>query len=196
MSERKWQTIGDSMSEEIFKVDKGTPRGRRSSVRSSDYRLKKALGQAELPDAEINSIIEYVNQLLEMLGMQRIESPMIVPSSVDYRKIAVDYALENERDIVWMKFTKDSGYLGVVATSNDINFDIPASEDEYGKKLNRNTSGIIIHQLGKEWDESFVLVFPLVDIPQDKSRSDIERAIGNHLISEGVPILDYYSHNY
>lgn len=37
--------------------------------------------------------------------------------------------------------------------------------------------------------ESFVITDGL-------NRSDIESGIGNYLISQGIPILDYYSHNY
>jgi len=92
-----------------------------------------------------------------------------------------------------MKFTED-GFLGVVATSNDINFDIPLSQKEYNK--NHNTSGIIIHYLNKKWNESFVLVFPLKKIPEKLKRGDVERGIGNYLIKKGVPILDFFSHRY
>lgn len=92
------------------------------------------------------------------------------------------------------------GYLGVVATSNDVNFNIPSSEKDYSiKKYGKwlfNTSGIIIHHLNKRWNENFVLVFPLVDIPEGLQRGDIERGVGNYLISKNVPILDFYSHNY
>lgn len=59
-----------------------------------------------------------------------------------------------------------------------------------------NSAGIIIHKLGKEWDESFVLIFPLKGIPNDYTRSDVETAIGNMLIEENVPILNFYSHMY
>lgn len=107
------------------------------------------------------------------------------------------------------KFTKD-GYVGVVATSDDINFDVPNSSSDYDKKhkvyntyLKKwedkwvyNSSGIIIHKLGKQWDESFVLIFPLKNIPQGYGRGDVERAVGNLLIEKGVPILDFYSHIY
>lgn len=58
-----------------------------------------------------------------------------------------------------------------------------------------NSSGILVHQLNKEWDDSFVLVFPLVDIPSCY-KGDIERAIGNYLIDNEVPIIDFFSHNY
>ena len=49
-----------------------------------------------------------------------------------------------------------------------------------------------------EWDEGTVLVFPLINLKKlkDLDRSDIESGIGNYLIDNDVPILDYYSHNY
>lgn len=108
-----------------------------------------------------------------------------------------------------MKFTTNK-YLGGVAKSNDINFDIPLNVSDYDKKewrynsyLKRqelvwkhNSSGILAHQLGQEWDTSFVLVFPLSNIPDGYDRGDIETAIGNYLINKGVPIIDFYSHNY
>lgn len=85
-------------------------------------------------------------------------------------------------DIIWMKFTTDD-YLGVVATSLDINFSTT------------NTSGKIINHLDKKWNEEFVLVFPLPNIPKPLNRQLIESGIGNYLISKNVPILDFYSHN-
>lgn len=95
-------------------------------------------------------------------------------------------------------------FLGVVAISNDVNFDIPASSDEYDDKQYNakeerydwrfNSAGILVHALGKEWDKSFVLIFPLANIPSEYTRHDIEKAVGNYLIEMDVPILDYYSH--
>ncbi len=46
-----------------------------------------------------------------------------------YKDIKNFYNLKDIRDIVWMKFTRD-GFLGVVATSNDINFHIPKNLSE------------------------------------------------------------------
>lgn len=57
---------------------------------------------------------------------------------------------------MWLKFVK-SGHVGVVATSNDVNFQIPKNESEYDLKesVNNdwkyNSAGIIIHKLGLEW---------------------------------------------
>ncbi|AYG01643.1 hypothetical protein [Lactococcus allomyrinae] len=82
-----------------------------------------------------------------------------------------------------MKFTK-GGFLGVIAVSDDINFNLGT------------TSGIIISKLNKKWDDSFVLIFPLKNIPSELKRGDIECGIGNYLVAKGVPILDYYSHKF
>lgn len=119
--------------------------------------------------------------------------------NINYQNIKDKNQLKDTRDIVWIKFTK-SGYAGVVAVSSDINFDIPESIREYDKKNEdgkwlRNSSGIIIHKLEQEWDESFVLIFPLHDMGKYQ-RHDIEKAVGNYLIEQKVPLLDYYSHLY
>jgi hypothetical protein len=95
-----------------------------------------------------------------------------------------------------------------VACSNDINFDIHPNKvcyDEPSRVVNEkikrwkyNTSGIIVHSVNQEWNENYVLVFPLIGLCDGdegkKQRHEIEIGIGNYLIFKGVPILDYYSH--
>jgi len=173
------------------------PCGARSSVYYGNLnRFVMAEEQAKLKAIEIQDIIDYTNEFLELLGMDSVITPKREKEYLGnylYKEIKKINNLEDERDIVWMKFTQD-GFLGVVATSNDINFDIPLSEKEYDKK--HTTSVIIIHHLKKKWDESFVLIFPLKNIPQNLKRGDIERGIGNYLIKKGVPILDFFSHRY
>lgn len=173
------------------------PCGARSSVYYGNRtRFVIAEEQAKLKSIEIQVIIDYTNEFLELLGMDSVITPKREKESFRndlYKEIKKNNNLKDERDIVWMKFTED-GFLGVVATSNDINFDIPLSEKEYNKK--HNTAGIIIHHLEKKWDESFVLIFPLKNIPEELKRGDVERGIGNYLIKKGVPILDFFSHRY
>lgn len=187
--------------EEMLKPYQGLPKGKNSSIHSSMVRINKAEEQTMLNPVELKKIIAYTNDFLKKLGMVSIENPIIdlIHSKLDYKKIKNESGVNDERDIVWMKFTQDN-YLGVVAVSSDVNFDMPNSKDEYDIKKNgkwlHNTSGIIIHHLNKKWDKDFVLIFPLVNIPQDLQRGDIERGIGNYLISKQVPILDFYSHNY
>ncbi|HIG0361779.1 hypothetical protein A0J52_06865 [Clostridium sporogenes] len=180
-----------------YLLDTSRPGGARSSVRYGNRtRFFRAEEQARLKIIEIPKIIDYTNEFLGLLGMDSVITPKRERESLGnnlYKEIKKNNNLEDERDIVWMKFTED-GFLGVVATSNDINFDIPLSEKEYDKK--HNTSGIIIHYLEKKWDESFVLIFPLQEIPEKLKRGDVERGIGNYLIKKGVPILDFFSHRY
>ncbi len=150
----------------IYNVEKPDYRG---SVKFSDYRLNKAKEQTnELPKS-IADIVNYVNELFVKLCIEVTDNPVVKdPLNINYEAIKEKYKLKYIQDIIWMKFTID-GYLGVVATSNDINFN------------KNNTSGILIQQLNKIWDTSFVLVFPLSNIPIGYNRGDIERAVGNYL---------------
>lgn len=101
-----------------------------------------------------------------------------------YYTIQNKFGLSHSKNILWFKFTKD-GYLGVVAKGQDINFD------------DDNFSGKCIKKVSKEWDKSFVFIFPLTtEILGKRTPDEIENAVGNYLISKGVPIIDYYSHNY
>ncbi len=101
-----------------------------------------------------------------------------------YDIIKRKFKLEYSSNIVWLKFTTN-GFLGVVAKSFDINFN------------NNNSSGKLVRLVGEEWDDSFVLIFPITNEMLGKKYSigEIELAIGKYLIYNGVPIIDYYSHN-
>lgn len=189
-----------------FINERKKPIGEKSTVRYKDTtRLDKAYEQSLLKPVHKEKIIEYTNELLDGIGMAKIEKskielPILDIDKIDYQNIKEVNNLEDIRDIVWMKFTTD-GYLGVVAASNDINFQMPKCEKEYSQKNQSlkwiyNTSGILLHKLEKEWDTSFVLLFPLINIPKEYKRGDIERAIGNYLIDKHVPIIDFYSHRY
>lgn len=180
------------------------------SVHQKDTtRYNKAKEQAGLPVVAKEKIIDIIKNFFSKIGITTAENPVISLKDIDYLKIKEEFNLKDKRDLIWIKFTKD-GYVGVVATSDDINFDIPKDSSDYNKrhkvynsyskkyedKWVYNTSGIIVHKLGKEWDDSFVLVFPLKNIPVGYTRGDIEKAVGNLLIEKKIPILDYYSHLY
>lgn len=178
------------------------PRGRASSVHfGQTYRFNKAIEEAKKNPVSVKEICDMITKFLKKIGITTNDLPEYKnPLPFNYQGIKEKFNLVDERDIVWIKFTQD-GYIGVVATSNDINFNYPTSENDYEKKDEDgnwifNTSGIIVHKLNKKWDESFVLVFPLAEIPDGYIRGDIEEAVGNLLIQNNVPILDYYSHIY
>ncbi len=109
-----------------------------------------------------------------------------------YDAIKDKFNLERPSDILWFKFTNE-GHLAVVASSNDINWD------------EKSSSGVLVNEIKEKLDDSFVFVFPLTqemirtkDQPNSFYReytcAEIELAVGNYLISKGVPIIDYYSH--
>lgn len=177
---------------------------------NSKTRFNKAREEALKTPVPVEEIIDLTNEFLGIIGIKQVANPKRMAfeffsnqeNILDYEEIKNTYQLNNRKHLIWMKFTKD-GYLGVVAVSDDVNFTIPSCKEDYNKKTIKNgktgwkfnTSGIIIHSLGKTWDESFVLVFPLPGIG-DGQRNDIECGVGQYLISKNVPILDYYSHRY
>lgn len=176
-------------------------------------RFDLAKEQKDKPIISISEIIKLVNDLLESVGIKAIEEKhaKMNPAEVNYDELVKTYHLADKRDIVWLKFTK-SGHVGVVASSNDIQFDIPIDESEYNSRIKvynkfkkcyeevwkYTTSGILVHSVNEEWDENFVLVFPLESNGKlcRYNRHEIEIAIGNYLERNNVPIIDYYSHNY
>ena len=179
------------------------------SVHFGESRFKEAERQNSKPVVAIEIIEEEILAFLEKVGIRTTKKPRIDPKKIDYREIQKEYSLNSEKDLVWLKFA-NNGHLGVVATSNDVNFQIPKNKSEYNSKIRvyneyekqdkdeweYNSAGIILHNLGLKWDESFVLLFPLGNIPNGYRRHDIEKAIGNFLYKKGVPILDLYSHLY
>lgn len=176
---------------------------------NSYFRYNKAKEEISKKLVPIKTIVKYVNELLEAVGIKEVKNPIMNPSDVNYTSLKKDFELDDEKDIVWIKITED-GYVGVVAVSNDINFDFPQNALVYDNKVleynvytkknklvwQYNSSGILIHRLNKKWDKSQVLVFPLRRLKESCGyrRHDIEMAIGNYLIEQDVPIIDYYSH--
>ena len=193
--------------------------------RSSNWnkRIKKAHEQSQIEPIQYGQVFAYVNEFLTCLEeINGWVSKMVQTSSVfldgkkqtiinkgiiakeckwtvpvfdkttkkysvwepKYSVIKEKFGLSHTKNILWLKFTR-KGYLGVVAKGMDINF------------FNDNTSGKLLNAVKDTWDESFVLIFPLTDLILDKrDTGEIERAVGNYLISKDVPIIDFYSHNY
>lgn len=107
---------------------------------------------------------------------------------ISYFNIKQQSGILCKDDIVWIKFNSN-GCISVVGVGCDIYFTTKAKETTSSGKINK--------YLKQEWDEESVLVFPLIGLEKsDYDRSDIESGIGNYLIANDIPILDYYSHNY
>ena len=174
------------------------------SVKSSPFRFDKAEEQAEISSDMIKrcilptkeDIIKYVNEFFSNIGMENVD-PKTQKTGRIYYEIWKDNksnGMVEKDDIVWIKFT-ENGVIGVIGTSCDIFLGFPKNE-------NYSTSDRIVDYVknkkgkGYSWDTENVLIFPLCKIPEGLNRSDIESGIGNYLIFKGVPILDFYSHNY
>lgn len=155
-----------------------------------------------LDELKTNSDKKYTFDKIELDGIEHtiIDNCIIVKGckwdetiwkksyDVKYDIIKKKFDLQNVWDIIWLKFAIDPDsqekYLGVVALGNDISFSYKLS------------SGKLLIEVGQKWDESFVCIFPLTkDILNQNSRKSIETGIGNYLIENKVPIIDYYSHN-
>ncbi len=168
------------------KYDKNNPDYRCSvDFDKSNYRKNKAAEEADKINVGIYEICNLVDSFLEKLN---IKSKCIVVDGLDilrtinYEHIQQLYKLNNKSDIVWMRFTTD-GFLGVVASSNDINFDYDTN------------SGKIIEYVNKKWNERRIIIVPLPEITGRNERVLIEKMIGNYLYDHKVPIIDLYSHN-
>lgn len=72
---------------------------------------------------------------MNKVGIKTTKNPKCEnPKCIDYDKIQQKFQLNDRRDLVWMKFTRD-GYLGVVAVSDDVNFDMPEDCSVYDKNM-------------------------------------------------------------
>ncbi|WP_461218265.1 hypothetical protein [Lapidilactobacillus salsurivasis] len=183
------------------------PTPARSSVHYGDLtRLAMAKAQARLTPVPVDVIVALINEFLVKIDLPEVAHPIMTDFKVDpaTKNVVMDYSaikrdnnLNAVNHIVWLKFTMDH-FLGVVASGNDCNFDIPPDAANYNdpgrqSRWQYNTSGILINQLGKKWDERLLVVIPLPGIT-NKLKSDIECGIGQYLLQQDVPILDYYSH--
>ena len=176
-------------------------------------RFLKAIEQLRIQPVSKQDIIKWTNEFINAYGIDIMDIDNEVFTNTltieEFNKSTKEkYIITNKQDIIWMKFT-NTGHLGVVACSNDVNFDIPTDKESYderlgSKKWKYNTSGIIVHYLNccseelVKWDKTSFLVFPLKDLESGKKgkmcRHEIETGVGNYLLFKGVPILDYYSH--
>lgn len=108
------------------KYDKNKPDYRCSvEYDKTNYRKNKAKNEA---CKSIVKVLDIQNLISEFLAYFNIKNKGILVNGLDilmtinYEQIKRQYNLKKQSDIIWMKFTIDE-YLGVVASSNDINFD-------------------------------------------------------------------------
>ena len=159
-----------------------------------NFRLEKAKQQLTLITVSKDRIIDHVNNFFRIMDMETVDKSKAKVKPIKRATRRIAYAKinpDNKNNIVWIKFSIIKGkedIISVIGTGCDIFF------SEHCKK--NSSAGIINQRLGMEWNEDCVLIFPLKKIRKGLNNSDIESGIGNYLISKGVPILDFYSHNY
>ena len=180
--------------------------GHRSINTKDDLRVKMAQIQLEkFKEQELKkenkdktAIIKLVNEFLEKIGIainEEFDNEVEVKKAEDksrgrisYNNIKKQSGIIYKEDIVWIKFNTNK-CISVIGVGCDIYFTQKTKEETSAGKINTF--------LEQEWDEESVLVFPLIGLDKlSFNRSDIESGIGNYLIANDVPILDYYSHNY
>lgn len=151
-------------------------------------RKTKAVEQRKLDPIEVNHVLKILRD--SGYSILKIEKPR-ERGRIKYSKIVEEYELATKKNIIWIKFAMkkaappDERYVGVVGAGYDIN--------RYWN--NKNTSGMLIEHAELVWDESLVLIIPVWPC-EDKKRGVFERAIGDLLIKNDVPIIDYYSHHF
>lgn len=168
------------------KYDRNNPDYRCSvDYDKTNYRKNKAKQEITKEKVSVFEILNLINSFLNDLEVKSnciLIDGLDILMTVNYEHIKRQYELDSQSDVVWMKFTTD-GYLGVVASSNDINFDY------------NTTSGKLIKSVNKEWDKNRIIIVPLPNIKGRNERVMIEKMIGNYLSDNKVPIIDLYSHN-
>lgn len=82
------------------------------SVHGKSYtRKNKAIEQSKKQIVKTDIIEMYVIDFLKKIGISTTEKPCYDPLQIDYDEIKRKYSLNNEKDIIWMKFTRDGFWV-------------------------------------------------------------------------------------
>lgn len=96
--------------------------------------------------SKINYEIRF-NKAKKEINYKSKEIESIIVELFDNIGVEIRHSINNKGDFIWIKFTID-GYVGDVASGCDFNFSV------------NNTSGRLVHDYDKSWDEKKILVFP------------------------------------
>ena len=118
---------------------------------------------------------------------------------INYKKIMMDHKTNGEGHVIWIQFVK-SGHVAVVGAGKDIGFPTTRNKGTWSflKRLEDGSKNV-------EWDESQVIVIPIRGLDEKSNglknvnnvlncRNGVEQCIGDYLIQQKIPILNYYSH--
>lgn len=196
----------------------------RTNVRTNNpFRLHQAQLQASLNPVAIDKIIKYTHKFLGKLNLipKKYSTPIFTTITLDktanltdasYQQLSKHFKFpltvpntspfkssskKHPVDYLLFKFT-DAGFLAGVAADTPINFSLPTKTSDYTLKVNQkwqyDATSILVHQLGQNWNTSFILIFPIPKLPANLTIKDIQAGVGNYLIQKDIPILDYYGH--
>ena len=121
-------------------------------------RFEMANQQLKIPTVDINRILQLTNCFIEAYGLDVYNGANIVKTVnldlTEFNKKTKELykGITSEHDIIWMKFACNR--VGVVACSNDINFDIPSTKDEYDEEIVRK----YIKEI-KVYEDKFMVCF-------------------------------------
>ena len=163
-----------------------------------EERIKKANNEQSKPAVSVEKIEELLDSCLKDNGIEgkiiRFEDDV---KKINYKEIMRNYETNEEGHLIWIEFVT-SGHIAVVGAGKDIGFP---------RNKNVGTWRILSSLENAEWDETKVIVIPikgLESIHRKKNgdyiknilrcRDGIEYFIGDYLIDNDVPILNYYQH--
>ncbi len=160
-----------------------------------DERIKK--GQEELN----KSVVEYneiTRIIYECLNKNNINGEVLTelsPQNINYKEINEKYETNAEGHIIWIQFVK-SGHVAVVGAGKDIGFP---------KNKKSGTWSILSKLSNVEWNKEKVIIIAIRGLDKEsvglknvdnllKCRNGVEQCIGEYLIKNNIPILNYYQH--
>jgi len=164
--------------------------------KSIEERIQKAREEFSRPFVEVDEIVKILSCCLKD---NSIDGDIMIYESlsknIDYKDIMRKYNTNGEGHIIWLEFV-EKGHVAVVGAGKDIGF--PRNEK-------RGTWSILSKILNIEWDTSKVIIIPIrgLDVSSVgiknvdnvlKCRNGVEYCIGQYLIENNIPILNYYQH--
>jgi len=159
-----------------------------------DERIEKSKEELKNPPVCMYEVENIINKGLKEVNIKGRAKLIELPKEgIDYKEIMSDYGTNAETHLIWIQFT-NSGHVAVVGGGKDIS---------YSKK--RGTGRIIDSLEGIDWCTTHLIIVPIKNLNTKSNgikcvdnvlrcRNGVEHFIGEYLIKESVPILNFYSH--
>lgn len=163
-----------------------------------DQRIKKGLNESKKEIMPIKKIKEILS---ECLKEQKIDGTILhfdTLSCINYSKIHAEYQTNAIGHIIWLQFTKQ-GHIAVVGAGKDIGFPVNA----------KSGTSYILKKVNLEWDKSNIIIIAIKNLDNKsvglkniktfnnnvlKCRNGVEHYIGDYLITQNIPIINFYQH--